>query len=172
MLTNSATLYLVDICEKYPDNKYIVVEWEDLKALNTQADPAFDVKATWKELKMNGCLVNKYADEQEVCFTLTDKARVLAQEYKVYLEQMKAQAQADGQEKADGLDHAYIKTDENGSLVVMPTSGEAVKKRKFELKKLKKNAMGRGFIGGLISGAVAGLIFGIIGGIIINLILK
>ena len=54
----------------------------------------------------------------------------------------------------------------------MPSSGEAVKKRKFEIKTLKKNAMGRGFLGGLISGAVAGLIFGIIGGVIINLILK
>ena len=172
MLTNSATLYLVDICEKYPDNKYIVAEWEDLKALNTQENPDFDLQALWKELKMNGCLVNKYADDEEVCFTLTDKARVLVQEYKVYLEQMKAQAEAEGQETSDGLDNAFIKTDENGSLVVMPTSGEAVKKRKFELKKLKKNAMGRGFIGGLISGAIAGLIFGIIGGIIINLILK
>ena len=171
MLTNSATLYLVNLCDKYPDNKYVVVEWEDLKAISAQEDPNFDLQALWKELKMNGCLVNKYADEQEVCFTLTDKARVLAQEYKVYLEQMKAQAEAEGQDASEGLDNAYIKTDENGSLVVMPTSGEAVKKRKFELKKLKKNAMGRGFIGGLISGAVAGLIFGIIGGLIINLIL-
>ncbi|MDE6275183.1 MAG: hypothetical protein K2M75_01450 [Clostridia bacterium] len=172
MLTNSATLYLVDICEKYPDNKYIVAEWEDLKAINTHEDSSFDLQALWKELKMNGCLVNKYADDQEVCFTLTDKARVLVQEYKAYLDQMKAQAEADGQETAEGLDNAFIKTDENGSLVVMPTSGEAVKKRKFELKKLKKNAMGRGFFGGLISGAIMGLIFGIIGGIIINLILK
>ncbi len=36
MLTNSATLYLVDICDKYPDNKYLVVEWEDLKAIGKQ----------------------------------------------------------------------------------------------------------------------------------------
>ena len=171
MLTNSATLYLVDLCDKYPDNKYIVAEWEDLKALNTQEDTAIDVQGLWKELKMNGCLINKYADDDEVCFTLTDKARVLVQEYKAYLEQMKAQADASGQE-SDGLDNAFIKTDENGSLVVMPTSGDAVKKRKFEIKKLKKNAMGRGFLGGLISGGIMGLIFGIIGGLIINLLMR
>lgn len=137
MLTNSATLYLVDLCDKYPDNKYIVAEWEDLKAINTQEDTPIDLQGLWKELKMNGCIINKYADDDEVCFTLTDKARVLVQEYKAYLEQMKAQADADGQE-AEILDNAFIKTDENGSLVVMPTTGEAVKKKKFEIKKLKK----------------------------------
>ena len=166
MLTNSATLYLVDLCDKYPDNKYLVVEWEDLNALNTQETP-IDLKALWKELKMNGCLVNKYADENEVCFTLTDKARVLVQEYKAYLEQLKAQSSGAEDET---LSNSFIKTDENGSLVVMPTSGEAVKKRRFEVKKLKKGAMGRGFLGGLISGSIMGLVFGIIGGLIINLL--
>ncbi|MDE7208744.1 MAG: hypothetical protein K2O31_02565 [Clostridia bacterium] len=170
MLTNSATLYLVDICDKYPDNKYLVVEWEDLKAISTQEDPNFDLQALWKELKMNGCLVNKYADEQEVCFTLTDKARVLVQEYKAYLEQMKAQAEADDKEPS-GLDNAFIKTDENGSLVVMPSSNDAVKKRKFEVKKLKKSAMGRGFLGGLLSGCIMGLIFGVLGAVIISLLM-
>ncbi len=170
MLTNSATLYLVDLCDKYPDNKYIVAEWEDLKAINTQEDTPIDLQGLWKELKMNGCIINKYADDDEVCFTLTDKARVLVQEYKAYLEQMKAQADADGQE-AEILDNAFIKTDENGSLVVMPTTGEAVKKKKFEIKKLKKGAMSRGFLGGLISGSIMGLVFGILGGIIINLLM-
>ncbi|MCI8420798.1 MAG: hypothetical protein HFE34_00740 [Clostridia bacterium] len=170
MLTNSATLYLVDLCDKYPDNKYIVAEWEDLKAINTQEDTPIDLQGLWKELKMNGCIINKYADDDEVCFTLTDKARVLVQEYKAYLEQMKAQADADGQE-AEILDNAFIKTDENGSLVVMPTTGEAVKKKKFEIKKLKKGAMSRGFLGGLISGSIMGLVFGILGGIIMNLLM-
>ena len=170
MLTNSATLYLVDICDKYPDNKYLVVEWEDLKAISTQEDPNFDLNALWKELKMNGCLVNKYADEQEVCFTLTDKARVLVQEYKAYLEQMKAQAEADDKEP-NGLDNAFIKTDENGSLVVMSSSGDVAKKRKFEVKKLKKSAMGRGFLGGLLSGGIMGLIFGVLGAVIISLLM-
>ncbi len=170
MLTNSATLYLVDLCDKYPDNKYIVAEWEDLKAINTQEDTPIDLQGLWKELKMNGCIINKYADDDEVCFTLTAKARVLVQEYKAYLEQMKAQADASGQE-AEGLDNAFIKTDENGSLVVMPTTGEAVKKKKFEIKKLKKGAMSRGFLGGLISGSIMGLVFGILGGIIMNLLM-
>ena len=172
MLTNSATLYLVDLCEKYPDNKYIVSEWDDLKAISTQDDANFDLKGLWKELKMNGCLVHKYADDDEVCFTLTDTASVLVQEYKAYLEQMKAQESEEGQE-SEGLDNAYIKTDENGSLVVMPSSSsEAVKKKRFDIKKLKKGAMSRGFWGGLISGAIAGLIFGLIGGLIMTLILK
>lgn len=167
MLTNSATLYLVDICDKYPDNKYIVVEWQDLKAINTQQDDSFDLNALWKELKMNGCIINKYSDEDEVCFTLTDKARVLAQEYKAYLEQLKAQAEAEGEERTDELDNAFIKTDESGSLVVMPSSGNVVKKRKFDVKKVKKSAMSRGFLGGLLSGSIMGLIFGLIGAMII-----
>ena len=171
MLTNSATLYLVDLCDKYPENKYVVSEWEDLRAISTQEDTNFDLKALWKELKMNGCLTHKYADDDEVCFTLTDKARVLVQEYKAYLEQMKARESEEGQEE-EKLDNAYIKTDENGSLVVVPPSSEAVKKKRFDIKKLKKGAMSRGFWGGLISGAIAGFVFGVIGGIIINLIMK
>ena len=171
MLTNAATLYLVDLCDKYPENKYIVSEWDDLRAVSTQEDTNFDLKGLWKELKMNGCLVHKYADDDEVCFTLTDKARVLVQEYKAYLEQMKVQESEDGQ-ASEELGNSYIKTDENGSLVVMPSSSEAVKKKRFDIKKLKKGAMSRGFWGGLISGAIAGLVFGIIGGLIINLILK
>lgn len=167
MLTNTATLYLVDLCDAYPDNKYVVVEWGDLKGLSRQEE--LDLKEVWKELKMNGCIINKYADDEEVCFTLTDKARVLVQEYKVLIEQMAAQEQ--NKDDAQSLDNSYIKTDENGSLVLMPTGGEVVKKRKFELKELKKSAMGRGFLGGLISGSILGLIFGIIGGIIINLIM-
>ena len=161
----------MDLCDKYPDNKYVVSEWVDLKAVSTQEE-AIDLQGLWKELKMNGCLINKYADDDEVCFTLTDKARVLVQEYKAYLEQMKAQADDEGEQESNTLDNAYIKTDENGSLVVMPKNGEGVKKKRFDVKKLKKGAMGRGFLGGLISGAVMGLIFGIVGAIIVKLLFK
>ncbi len=167
MLTNAATLYLVDLCDKFTDNKYVVVEWGELSALSSQPAENFDVNATWKELKMNGCVVNKYADSEEVCFMLTDKARVLVQEYKVLMEQMKAQEDAQSQED---IAHSYIKTDEQGSLVVMPTSAVAAKKKRFEVKKLKKSAFTSGMLGGLISGGVLGLIFGLLGGLIVNLI--
>ena len=167
MLTNTATLYLVNLCDAYPDNKYLVVEWSDLKALSSQEE--LNISEVWKELKMNGCVNNKYADDDEVCFTLTDKARVLVQEYKVLMEQMSSSEQ--GEDDGQNLDNSYIKTDENGSLVIMPTGGDVVKKRKFELKELKKSAMGRGFLGGLLSGGIVGLIFGVLGGIIINLIM-
>ncbi len=167
MLTNSATTFLVDLCDKYPDNKYIVIDWEDVRAISSQKEENLDIQALWKELKMNGCLINKYADADEVCFTLTDKARVLVQEYKVYLEQIAAQAD---NKEAEGLDNSYIKTDENGSLVVMPSSNEVVKKRKFELKEMKKSAMGRGFLGGLMSGGIMGAIFGAVAAILITIL--
>jgi len=98
---------------------------------------------------------------------MTDKARVLVQEYKVLMEQMKAQEDAQSQED---IAHSYIKTDEQGSLVVMPTSAVAAKKKRFEVKKLKKSAFTSGMLGGLISGGVLGLIFGLLGGLIVNLI--
>ncbi len=54
----------------------------------------------------------------------------------------------------------------------MPSNGDAVKKRKFEVKKLKKkSAMGRGFLGGLLSGGIMGLIFGVLGAVIISLLM-
>ena len=117
---------------------------------------------------MNGCLVIKYKDEDEVCFTLTDKSRVIVQEYKLLLEQAARQSE----EKTDGeIGETFIKTDENGRLMFMPGGVESAKKRRFEVKKLKKSAMGRGFLGGLISGGIVGLLFGLIGGIIANLIM-
>lgn len=168
MLTNTATLYLVNLCDGYPDNKFVVVEWNDLKSLGN-FEEGVELSEMWKELKMNGCIINKYADSEEVCFSLTDKARVLVQEYKVLMEQMAAQEKDDKEKQS--LDNSYIKTDENGSLVIMPSSGEVIKKRKFELKELKKSAMGRGFLGGLLSGGIIGAIFGVLGGLIINLLM-
>lgn len=167
MLTNTATSYLVELCGKYTENKYIVAEWQDLKGLYTQEDGPIDVKELWKELKMNGCLINKYADDEEVCFTLTDKARVLVQEYKALIEQMAAQNEEGEQQP---LAEGFIKTDETGSLVMMTSNKESAKKRRFEVRELKKSAMGRGFLGGLLSGGIMGLIFGALGGIIINLL--
>lgn len=166
MLSNTSTLYLVDLCDKYPDNKYVVVEWRDLACVNTNPNENFDLAEVWNELKMNGCLINKYKDEEEVCFTLTDKSRVLVQEYKHFTEQMAKQAE---ENEDAGQSESYIKTDENGSLMFMPNSTENAKKKKFELKKLKKSAMGRGFLGGLLSGGICGLLFGLLGGIIVNL---
>ena len=168
MLTNTTTLYLVNLCDAYPDNKFVVVEWNDLKSLGN-FEEGVELSEMWKELKMNVCIINKYADGEEVCFSLTDKARVLVQEYKVLMEQMAAQEKDDSEKHS--LDNSYIKTDENGSLVIMPSSGEVIKKRKFELKELKKSAMGRGFLGGLLSGGIIGAIFGVLGGLIINLLM-
>ena len=167
MLSNTSTLYLVDLCDKYPENKYIVAEWADLSAINTNGEENFDVKEVWNELKMNGCLINKYKDDDEVCFTLTDKSRVLVQEYKLLMEQSAKQSEDGSSETIMG--EGFIKTDENGSLVFMP-NGNEVKKRRFEIKKLKKGAMSRGFLGGLISGGIFGLLFGLLGGIIVNLL--
>ena len=147
MLSNTSTLYLVDLCDKYPDNKYVVVEWRDLACVNTNPNENFDLAEVWNELKMNGCLINKYKDEEEVCFTLTDKSRVLVQEYKLLTEQMAKQAE---DKSGDQLAESYIKT-------------------RLEVKKLKKSAMGRGFLGGLLSGGICGLLFGLLGGIIVNL---
>ncbi|MDE5549648.1 MAG: hypothetical protein K2J13_05300, partial [Clostridia bacterium] len=162
MLSNTTTLYLVDLCDKFPDNKYLVVEWSDLAAINTHESENFDLQEVWNELKINGCLINKYKDDDEVCFTLTDKSRVLVQEYKLLMEQ--SEKQADGASDTP-MGEGFIKTDENGSLVFMP-NGNEVKKRRFEIKKIKKGAMSRGFLGGLISGGICGLLFGLLGGII------
>ena len=170
MLSNTSTQYLVSLCDRYPENKYVIVEWEDLAKLNSTEDEDFNIAEVWKELRMNGCLINKYKDDDEVCFTLTDKSRVLVQEYKLLMEQMAKESKDKSQSAT--LGESYIKTDDTGSLVLMPAnSGEVAKKKKFELKKMKKTAVGRGFLGGLISGGIFGLLFGLIGGFLANLIL-
>lgn len=184
MLSNTSTRYLSELCDKYPENKYVVVEWTELKELWENAPEDFDFEETWNELKINNCVVYKYKDDEEVCFTLTDKARVIVQEYKVLVEQAIAAQQAamkasskkqDDDEVIDQngeglLKDSYVQTRDDGSTVVIMPQGTVEKKKRFELKALKHNAFASGFLGGLISGGVLGLIFGIIGGIIAKLI--
>lgn len=180
MLSNTSTRYLAELCDKYPENKYVVAEWSELKGLWQNAPEDFVFDESWNELKMNSCIVYKYKDEEEVCFTLTDKARVIVQEYKVLVEQAIAAQQAaikasskkhgDEQEIADQqaeiLKDTYVQTGDDGRTVVIMPQTAVEKKKKFELKSLKQNAFVGGFVGGLVSGIVFGLIFGIIGGLI------
>ena len=171
MLSNVSTIYLAKLCEKYPDNKYTILEWEELRAFADGQDD-FDFDAVWKELKINGCVTVKYKDETEVCFTLTDKSRVVVQEYKVLMEQIAAQADETAQEE---MKETFIKTDAQGNVVLVgggsALAGTTEKKRRFELKKIKKSAFGSGFLGGLLSGGVMGLIFGAIAAVIVNLLM-
>lgn len=184
MLSNTNTRFLAELCDKYPENKYIIVEWTELKSLWDSAPEDFDFDEAWNELKINNCVVYKYKDDEEVCFTLTDKARVIVQEYKVLVEQaiaaqqaaMKASAKKQDdddlstQNSEAFLKDTYMQTRDDGSTVVIMPQSTVEKKKKFELKELKHNAFASGFIGGLISGGVLGLIFGLIGGIIAKLI--
>lgn len=182
MLSNTSTRYLVELCDKYPENKYVVVEWPELKSLWEYAPEDFDFDESWKELKMNECIVYKYKDEDEVCFTLTDKARVLVQEYKMFIEQtlasqqVSSSAQKSSSKKIDEqaltneqreiLKDTFVKTDSDGRTVMVMPKEAAEKKKRFEFKKIKQSAFAGGFVGGLISGLIFGIIFGIIGGII------
>lgn len=179
MLSNTSTRYLAELCDKYPENKYVVVEWPELKELWEYAPEDFDFDESWKELKMNNCIVYKYKDEDEVCFTLTDKARVLVQEYKVLVEQAlnaqqpapktvsrKTESEDFHHEQEQILKDAYVQTNPDGRTVMIMPKDVAEKKKRFEFKKIKQNAFAAGFIGGLVSGLICGIIFGIIGGII------
>lgn len=184
MLSNTTTRYLAELCDKFPDNKYVVVEWSELKSMWKDAPEDFDFDESFKELKMNDCIIYKYKDEDEVCFTLTDKARVLIQEYRVFIEQAVAAQQTakktvakkgDKEEQLSAeqkeiIKDSYVQAGADGRAVMIMPTEVAEKKKKFEFKRIKQNAFASGFLGGLVGGLVFGLIFGIIGGIIAKLI--
>lgn len=170
MLSNTSTLYLKSLCEKYPENKYIVVEWSELRELVENPSDDYNFEEIWKELKINNCVVYKYNDEEEVCFTLTDKARLIVQEYNVLMQSAVIQDSEDEEEQQEIIKDSYIKTDDDGRTVVVMPKEVVQEKKKFELKKIKHNAFYSGIVGGLIGGSIAGLIFGFLGALIVKLI--
>lgn len=184
MLSNTSTRYLAELCDKYPENKYIIVEWDELKSLWEKAPEDFDFDDTWNEIKINNCIEYKYKDEEEVCFTLTDKARVIVQDYKVLLEKALAAQQAamkaslkkpDDEESVDSnedlLKDTYVQTTEDGSTVVIRPQEKVEQQKQYELQIVRKKAFYSGLTGGLLSGSVLGMIFGILGGFIAKLII-
>ena len=144
MLTDKATKLVLALCDKIGSKEYVIYSWEDVAKCYDEKSSIDDVKALFEEGRLNQCLTQKYKDDDEVCFAITDKALLIRHDYN---------ALTNATEDAAPL----VKTDEDGnSVLVLPTSNEQLKKIKKGTRALsyKLTAFLYGLLGGVLGGAI------------------
>ena len=146
MLTDKAAKLVIGLCDKIGSKEYVIYSWEDVaKCLDDKADVE-EVKTLFEQVRINGCVNQKYKDDEEVCFAMSDKGLLIKHDY---------QALKSAEEDATPL----VQADESGNAVlVLPKSSQ-------ELHKIKRNVSTKvvaflyGILGGVLGGAI---VYGII----------
>ncbi len=155
MLSEKATNLTVKLCSEIKSTvggkDFKILSWEEIAKIAGLDGVDEDLKQTFEELRLNQCIVQKYKDDEEVCFALTDKAILLKQD----LDTME-------KVKKNEISTPIVKTDDEGnSVVVLPKSNHELQKQyQPKTKVSQKVSM---FFTGLFGGAVGGaLVYGII----------
>ena len=132
----------MNLCEKINGKDFVIYSWDDLKACYGEDVALDDVKKIFEEARLNLCVTQKYMDEDEVCFQVTDKALLIKQDYELL-------------KKAEKTKEKVIKTDDEGnSVIVLPkTSAEVAAQPKKKLS-FKIEAFLYGILGGVLGGGI------------------
>jgi len=138
------------LCDKIGSKEYVIYSWEDVAKAYGEDIEVADVKEIFEDIRLNQCIIQKYKDDEEVCFAITDKARLIKQDY---------EALTKVEENAAPL----VKTDESGnSVIVIPKSSQELQKY-VPQKKKKLGARIEAFLFGILGGALGGaIVYGII----------
>ena len=145
MLSHAATELTIALSKQITDTSFVIYSWQDVASLilSDKEVSIEECKKLFEEIRINGCLVVKYKDDEEVCFSLTDKAVVLVQEMEALSNQ-------------NSIQETMVKTDESGhATIVMPTTQKALDKIN---KKKSLSAKFSNFIYGILGGIVGGII--------------
>ena len=142
MLSESATKLIMDLCGKINGSDFVIYTWEEVKNTYDENAALEDVQEIFEEARLNLCINQKYKDDDEVCFSMTDKARLIKQDYELM-------------KKAEVKHEKVIKTDDAGnSVIVLPkTSHEVVAVQKKTLSN-KIASFLYGILGGVLGGGV------------------
>ena len=130
------------LCKAIEGKEYVIYSWEEVAACYDKDVAPEEVKAFFEEVRLNQCINQKYADSDEVCFALTDKARLIKQDVEILA-------------KAEAKKEKVIKTDESGNSVIV------IPKTTAEVKTMKRKPMGirlLGFLYGILGGLLGGSI--------------
>ncbi|MEG1394487.1 MAG: hypothetical protein RSD04_01925 [Clostridia bacterium] len=163
MLTGQSTEVLQKLCDLLQDGAYKVLEWKEIFDAEEFDDAT--AKKIWRELKFNQCVDVKFSDEEEVCFAVTDKSRLIVQE----LAQMALEKLSK---------NTFVKTDNQGrTCVVIPNeelqdSSQAVANAVATVNLPTKKQGKKGGIKAFFWGVLGGLFGGGIGGGIVYAILN
>lgn len=147
MLSQIATDLTIALSKQISNTSFVIYSWEDIAALLSNEEKSCskeECKNIFEEIRLNGCLIVKYKDDEEVCFSMTDKALVLTQELEAL-------------SKKENIKETMVKTDESGhATFVMPTTQVAldnITKKNSSVSSKAKNFF-IGFLGGIVGGAV------------------
>ena len=141
MLSESATKLIISLCDKINGKDFVIYSWDDVKASYGEDVALDDVKQLFEEARLNLCITQKYKDDDEVCFAMTDKALLIKQDCELL-------------KKAEKTNEQVIKTDEEGnSVIVIPKTTAEVKAQKKKLS-IKIQAFLFGILGGLLGGGI------------------
>ena len=150
MLSESATKLILNLCNKIEGKEYVIYSWDEVKACYDDDVALEEVQQLFEEARLNLCITQKYKDDDEVCFSMTDKARLIKQDCELML-------------KAEKKKEKVIKTDEAGnSVIVLPkTSNEVMAQKKQNRAPLSQRLISflYGILGGVLGG---GIIYAII----------
>ncbi len=147
MLSERATKLVMGLSKVISGKEYVIYSWDEVAKCFDEKDVSLDeVKNVFEEVRLNQCLNQKYKDDDEVCFALTDKALLIKNDYEVL-------------EKAKISKEKVIKTDEQGnSVIVIPKTENEIapitKKPKiiFNLGAFLWGILGGGFGGAIVCG--------------------
>ena len=132
------------LCSKIGSKEYVIYSWDEVaKCFDDDADLA-EVKELFEEVRLNQCVNQKYKDDDEVCFAITDKALLIKHDY-------------EAMEKAEKTATPLVKTDESGnSVIVIPQSAPQLEKYTKPKKTLgfRLTAFLYGILGGVLGGGI------------------
>lgn len=150
MISKEATLLFAKIADNITESGYVVKDWSELFALLGESRPKDDkLKEMWEQIKFYGYVVQKFKDDEQVCFAITDKGKLYQEELKTV---------------AVGLtkDGVALQIDKLGRPIIVGTEKFAKKVAVFFKRKWAD----------IVVGLVSGLLGGIIGGVIIAVIMR
>ncbi|MCR4874444.1 MAG: hypothetical protein K5923_01710 [Clostridia bacterium] len=144
MLSERATKLVMGLSKVISGKEYVIYSWDEVAKCFDEKDVAIDeIKNVFEEVRLNQCINQKYKDDDEVCFALTDKALLIKNDYEVL-------------EKAKVSKEQVIKTDEQGnSVIVIPkTENEIAPLTKSPKVIFNLGAFLWGILGGGLGGAI------------------
>lgn len=144
MISKEASIFFAKIADNIKKSGFIVKEWDEIKAVYGENVPKDEqIAEMWEQIKFYGYIDQKYKDESEVCFAITDKGRLFEEELKIVVDDLDAE-------------NVDIKTDKYGRPVaVVPTS--IFKKIGVFFKAKWVNiviSLTCGFVGGIVGGVI------------------
>lgn len=141
MLSETATKLIIALGKKTGGKDYVIYTWNEVKEAFGEDIAVEEIQNLFEEARLNQCVSQKYRDDDEVCFALTDKGLLIKQDYELLMKQEETK-------------QTVIKTDESGnSVIVLPKASHEIAPVKKGLS-IKITAFLYGLLGGVLGGAL------------------